>query len=231
MAPSAVGLSVGGAMGSANSVDGDLPLALGPSFAVPVLALGDAHAALMGEAWRGGLRGATRAAMLSLGSRLGGAFMTEGRLEAGAHQLAGHWGRTRVLHAGRFVALDDLVSATGLARLHRDLGGAAQSAREVLAGLRQGAHAREALQQWLEQLALLVHNLHWSLDPGLLLLGGEMLETREHWWPQLESLLVDLPLVVRPAELGAQSGLIGAAKHALNALAAEQAVIDPRGLI
>lgn len=243
MAPAALGLSVAGVidpatarvMDATEAMPGwkgtDLRHALASSFSVPVLALNDVHAALLGEAWRGGLRGAQRGVMLTLGTGLGGAFLAEGRLQSGAHHLAGHWGRTEVLHAGRRVALETLLSGSGLAFLHRELGGQSQNARQVLDLLDQDASAQQALRLWVEQLALLAHNLHWSLDPGVLLLGGGMIDARAQWWPQLAEALQALPLKVLPAELGSRAGLIGAAKHAFNALEQAHPVIEPRGLI
>jgi glucokinase len=242
MAPAAVGLSLAGVidpntacvLDATEAMPGwrgsDLRAALA-SFAVPVHALNDVHAALLAEAWCGALQGAQRGAMLTLGTGLGGAFLAEGRLQTGAHHLAGHWGRTEVMQKGQRVALETLLSGTGLAFLHRELGGASSSAREVLAAQQSDPAAREALRLWVEQLALLAHNLHWGLDPGVLLLGGGLIDARAQWWPQLMKALGDLPLQVRPAELGSRAGLIGAAKHALNALDAAHAVIDPRGLI
>jgi glucokinase len=242
MAPAAVGLSLAGVidphtacvLDATDALPGwrgsDLRAAL-TRFAVPVHALNDVHAALLGEAWCGALQGAQRGVMLTLGTGLGGAFLAEGQLQTGAHHLAGHWGRTEVMHGGRRVALETLLSGSGLAWLHRSLGGASENAREVLALQQSDAAAGDALGLWVEQLALLAHNLHWSLDPGVLLLGGGLIDARAQWWPQLMDALQGLPLQVQPALLGSRAGLIGAARHALNALDREPAVIDPQGLI
>lgn len=184
---------------------------------LPVLARNDVHAALLGEAWLGGLRGHRDGALITLGTGLGGAFLVDGRLHEGSRHLAGHVGRSEVLHEGRRVPLEALLSGTGLARLH----GSAANGREVMARLLQGeAQADAALQAWVEQLALLLHNLYWLLDPARVLIGGGLIEARAHWWPRLQPLIAELPLDVRPTELGARAGLIGAARLAWDAVEA-----------
>jgi len=226
--PLAIGLSLAGVIdpASARVIDAtdalpgwkssDLRQELA-GFALPVAARNDVHAALLGEAWLGGLRGRRDGALLTLGTGLGGAFLVDGRLHEGSGHLAGHVGRTEIVHEGVRMPLESILSGSGLARLH----GSAANGREVIARLLAGEpRADAALQAWTEQLALLLHNLHWLLDPGCVLIGGGLIDARAHWWPRLQPLLAGLPLDVRPAELGARAGLLGAARLAWNALEA-----------
>lgn len=222
-APSAIGLSLAGVIdrNTARVLDAtdalpgwkgsDLRAALA-SFGLPVFALNDVHAALRGEAWLGALQGAERGALITLGTGLGGALLMNGELQTGAHQLAGHFGRTEVWWEGRRVPLEQLVSGSALARWH----GAAADGHAVLATLDSDPRSREALARWTEQLALLLHNLHWSLDPGRVLIGGGLIEARALWWPGLLAQLGSLPLQVEPARLGERAGLLGAAREALD---------------
>jgi glucokinase len=228
--PAAVGLSLAGVIDPAtvrvldatDALPGwkgtDLRTALEAAFGVPVHGLNDVHAALLGEAWLGAFRQHERGVMLTLGTGLGGAWLAEGRLQTGAHHVAGHWGRTSVQHQGAWVTLETLLSGTGLAYLYREFGGQASNAREVLAELGRDPLALRALDAWVEQLAVLAQNLHWSLDPGVLVLGGGLIEARDLWWPRLMRRLEGLPLRLLPAELGVRAGLLGAARHALWAL-------------
>lgn len=188
---------------------------LGAAFPGPLAARNDVHAALLGEAWLGGLRGCRDGALITLGTGLGGAFLVDGRLHEGSRQLAGHVGRTEVLHEGRRVPLEQLLSGSGLAYLH----GGVRDGREFMARLQQGeARAEAALQIWVEQLALLLHNLHWLIDPGRVLIGGGLIDARAHWWSRLQARLLGLPLQVLPAELGSRAGLLGAARMAWDAV-------------
>lgn len=180
-------------------------------FGLPIAARNDVQAALLGEAWRGALRGRPDGALLTLGTGLGGAFLADGRVHAGLGQRAGHLGRTLWPHEGRLVPLESLLSGTGLAKLH----GEAADGRDVIARLGADPRADLALRTWTALLAAQLHNLHWLLDPGRVVLGGGMIDAREHWWP----LLGDVPLEVVPAELGSRAGLLGAAQMAWEALA------------
>lgn len=195
------------------------PAAQLAAFQLPIRARNDVHAALLGEQWLGGLRGARQGLMLTLGTGLGGAWLAEGRLQTGANQLAGHVGRQRLQHAGRGWSVDELVSGQGLAQLHRLAGGRTRNGREVLAALQAGdAAAQQALHSWVQLLAQLLHNLHWVLDPGRVLLGGGLIDARALWWPLLQAELGSLPLRVEPAQLGSRAGLLGAARLAWKAL-------------
>jgi glucokinase len=224
--PRAIGLSLAGVidpqalrvLDATDALPGwkgtDLRAALA-QFKLPIAARNDVHAALLGEAWLGALRGCRHGALLTLGTGLGAAFLVDGRLHEGQGQLAGHLGRTEWLHQGRRLPLEFLLSGTGLANLH----GSAANGREVIARLGSDPVAVAALQAWVDLLALQLRNLHWAFDPGRVLLGGGMIDAREHWWPLLMPLLVDLPLDVRPAELGSRAGLLGAARMAWEAVA------------
>jgi glucokinase len=243
MEPAAVGLSLPGVIDpdsatvleATDALPGwrgcDVRAALASSFAVPVHALNTTYCALLGEAWNGALKGAQRGALLCLGDGVEGAFLANGQLQGGAHHSAGQWGRAEVMHGGRRLALESLLSNRGLAWLHRELGGSSLRASDVFALQELDASAREALRQWVEQLSLFVRNLHWSLDPGVLLIGGEQLEARAVWWPQLLQALDDVPLQVLPLQLGERAGLIGAARHALNRLEQTHTEMDPRAWI
>ncbi len=51
----------------------------------PVVVLNDAHAALLGEVWKGAARGYSNVILLTLGTGVGGALLIDGRLAQGTH--------------------------------------------------------------------------------------------------------------------------------------------------
>src|SRR6476469_994917 len=61
-----------------------------------VVVLNDAHAALLGEVWRGAAQGFRNAILLTLGTGVGGAVLVEGRLIKGQIGRAGHLGHVTV---------------------------------------------------------------------------------------------------------------------------------------
>ncbi len=198
--------------------------------ALPVWADNDANRALAGELWRGGHASTDERAptvMLTLGTGLGGAIAIGVEVVAGATQRAGHFGSVRVWHARQqaVVPLESVVSGTGLMHLYRLIApgdapraeGGVQVAQWAADASAPGhAHARAALDEWVALLAGFLSDLHVSLDPGLVIVGGGVLRSRELWWTQLQQALAAarVPLRLAPAALGDDAGLLGAARLA-----------------
>lgn len=193
-------------------------------FNLPVQALNDVHAALMGECAWGALAPSAappsavqHAAMLTIGTGLGGALLANGKLYTGADGLAGHFGRTQMHWQGQWMPIEALVSGTGLANVYTALGGtlpAYAGGREVLAQ-QDKALVQRTLAAWSEQLAHVIANIHWAYNPHVLLLGGGMMDARTHWFPLVEAQLQAMGLTQRMvfAELGTLAGVSGAAQQ------------------
>ncbi len=64
----------------------------------------DADAAAWAEYRFGAARGSTPALMVTLGTGIGGGLIVDGRLQRGAHGVAGEWGHMRVVPDGRLCA-------------------------------------------------------------------------------------------------------------------------------
>src|SRR4030095_2271878 len=62
----------------------------------PVFVLNDAHAALLGELWKGTAKGYSNVILLTLGTGVGGAVLADGRLLKGHIGRAGHLGHVTV---------------------------------------------------------------------------------------------------------------------------------------
>ncbi|MCE2724128.1 MAG: ROK family protein [Burkholderiales bacterium] len=208
----------------------------GDRYQLPVVADNDANCALVGEIWCGrhGLGANASAVMLTLGTGLGGAVLTNGRLLTGRHHLTGHFGIARMWdrHSQTEVKVEHLVSGTGLGNVYRQIVTAQDQVDSVVSGaavmerFAQGdANASLALERWCEHLVLQVFNLHWMIDPDVIIIGGGMVDSREHWWPMLEAGLaargVQVPVAV--AAMGSDAGVYGAAR-----LVFERLVMEPR---
>jgi glucokinase len=189
---------------------------------VPVVADNDANCALVGEVWRGQhpLSANPSVIMLTLGTGLGGAMMVDGRLMAGSNHLTGHFGIARIWDRYRHceVKTEQLVSGTGLGNIYAHIvaAGRTYDGGEVV----QRVHAQEtsaitALNRWCDELALLLHNLHWAINCERIIIGGGMIDSRALWWqPVVDRLVnygVEVPLAA--ATLGNDAGVYGAAKH------------------
>ncbi len=204
----------------------------GERYQVSVVADNDANCALVGEIWCGHytLSENPSAVMLTLGTGLGGAVLTNGRLLTGRHHLTGHFGIARMWdrHSQTEVKVEHLVSGTGLGNVYRQIVTAQDqvSGAAVMELFANGdANATLAVERWCEHLVLQVFNLHWMIDPDVIIIGGGMVDSREHWWPMFEAGIAarGVQVPVAAATLGNDAGVCGAAR-----LVFDRLVIAPR---
>jgi glucokinase len=192
---------------------------------VPVL--NDAHAALLGEIWQGAATGMDDVAMLTLGTGVGGAAVSDGRLLRGILGRAGHLGHMTVDFEG---APDicgtpgSLEDAIGNASLSERAGDRFANTHELVAAYAEGdAEAKQVWGRSLRALAASIVSIINVLDPRAVILGGGIAEAGEHLFAPLESLVRERewqPAGARvdllPAQLGPWAGTYGALYNALN---------------
>ncbi|MBL8518629.1 MAG: ROK family protein [Betaproteobacteria bacterium] len=199
------------------------------AFNLPAFAANDGPCALWGEVHAGALRDASPSGtvvMLTLGTGVGGAVMHDGRMLTGRNGHAGHFGRTLMglESLAAQTTLDHLVSGKALVDEYRRAAGIVVGGAEVFQFAAAGDDlARQVVAAWRGNLAQMLINLHWGLDPAVVILGGGVIGSRAHWWTALIADLarqnIDLPLV--PATLGNDAGMLGAAWRARQQHASE----------
>jgi glucokinase len=156
----------------------------------------DADAAAWAEYRYGAARGASLALMITLGTGIGGGIVIEGRLQRGAHGVAGEWGHMRVVPDGRLCACgnrgcwEQYASGTALGQTAREVALTSPAAAatllervdgrpERLTGedVARAAHDGDALAlelvtdvgTWLGQG---IADLAAVLDPEVVVIGG-----------------------------------------------------------
>lgn len=224
----------GKVVAAAPAIPGWEGVALGEIFrkkyALPVSVDNDANCALVGENWQGGSQVSTHGIvlMLTLGTGLGGAMMVDQRLISGHHHLTGHFGMARVWDrvANKLVPVEWLVSGSGLRNIyvqHTNADGIAIADGEAVMKLAGAGDklADEALELWLDHLALQLHNFYWAIDPDLVLIGGGVIHSKAIWWQRLTAKLaaLDVHIPLAPAALGNDAGVFGTAKLVWDKLA------------
>lgn len=122
-----------------------------------------------------------------LGTGAGGGFCIGGHLLAGHNGIAGEWGHWSIpahmlarhelplldCGCGLRGCLERYVSGSGLAALHRHLGGTSTDATRVIAAADAGeASAQHALAIHLDLLGHAFASLVMALDPHVIVLGG-----------------------------------------------------------
>ena len=189
---------------------------------VPVVVDNDAHMAMFGELQMGAARGCQHAVMFTIGTGIGGAVVTDGRIYYG-HGIAGQLGHLavdssdRLCRCGRFGCIETHSSGAVLNSLISEAGlGPDVRADTLLAMSRSGDPvAADVLRRWATPLATAIDSVMAALDPELVVLGGGLGHIAKE---ALKSVPQGSDWFGRPvvdAQLGDRAGVIGAALKAI----------------
>jgi glucokinase len=195
-------------------------------FAQPVPVLNDAHAALLGEVWRGAARRAQNAILLTLGTGVGGAALVDGRLLRGHIGRAGHHGHLSLDPTGPpDVARTpgSLEDAIGNCTVKARSGGRFSSTKNLVAASNAGdAEAQRVWTRSVQALAAGVASLINVLDPEVVVIGGGIARAKAALFGPLEKFLADFEwrpgghrARIAAAKLGDRAGAFGAAWNAI----------------
>lgn len=193
----------------------------------PVPVLNDAQAALIGEAWMGAGQGVRDLVMLTLGTGVGGAVLTDGRLVTGQGGRGGHLGHVTIDVTGPPDIVGtpgSLEDAIGDCTVGARSGGRFTTTAALVTAYRAGdPFAADVWHASVQRLAAAIASFVNVFDPARVILGGGI---AAHAWEAIEAPLqrwldayewrpdgVATPIV--PARLGDEAGAIGAARAAL----------------
>lgn len=194
----------------------------------PVPLLNDAHAALLGEHWIGAAKGFRQAILLTLGTGVGGAILSEGRLLRGAHGRAGILGFVSLdLYGPKscFLVPSPLEHWIGDHTVSRRTNGQFASTKELVqAAAKADPVARAAWLKSIHALAVAIASFGLILDLEAVIIGGGIAQAGAALFDPLEEQLQQLEwrpggqkMEILPASLGEWAGAIGAAKNACEA--------------
>lgn len=197
------------------------------SHTIPIPILNDAHAALLGECWQGPAQGYQNAILLTLGTGVGGAILSNGKLLQGAIGRAGHLGHISLNANGDLDIVNtpgSLEDAIGNCTIEKRTGGRFTSTHALVEAHKNGDSFATGV--WLES----IHHLACALvsfinivDPEVIVLGGGIARTGDHLLKPLRDEMDKLewrplgdavPIVL--ASLGDLAGAYGAAYFAMN---------------
>jgi len=149
-------------------------------FHKPVPVLNDAHAALLGEVWLGAAQSLNDVILLTLGTGVGGAALTNGKLLRGHLGRAGHFGHISIHADGPPDIVNtpgSLEDAVGNHSLLSRSGGRFHSTADLVAAVKAGDPQAAAIwQTTIRDLAAGIVSLINVLDPEAVLLGGGIAE-------------------------------------------------------
>jgi predicted NBD/HSP70 family sugar kinase/uncharacterized phosphosugar-binding protein len=207
-----------------------------------VRVINDAQAALLGEAWRGAARGHRNVVLMTLGTGVGGAILSEGRLLSGHLGRAGHVGHISLDPDGPPAATSNvpggLETMIGNDSVARRTGGRFVQTDALVAAHRAGDP--EATAFWLRsvhRLACGIASILNVVDPEIVVIGGGIAAAGEALFEPLRRFLdsvewrpfgTGVPVVA--AALGEQAGALGAARAAMDWAPAGQYLEKAQGL-
>ena len=187
----------------------------------PVLVENDATCAALGEWKLGAARGATDAWVITLGTGIGGGFISGSELQRGAHGFAGEVGHMVVdpdgplCPCGRSGCWERFASGNGLSFLANG-----EKGEDVLLRAKDGAaDALGVVDTFAQWVALGLVNLTNMTDPEVIVIGGGVIVSADVVMPRISHWFGKLlyspqhrahPRLVA-AQLGEQAGAIGAA--------------------
>jgi glucokinase len=210
----------------------------------------DATCATWSERVLGAGKGVDELVLVTLGTGIGGGFVTDGKIQRGAHGYGGEFGHTTIAAGGlacvcgKFGCWEAYASGRALGRLGREAA-AKGNAREVLrtagavedirgehvtAVARTGdSQAMAVMDEFAYWLAVGLANVVATNDPYKLVVGGGMAEEADLYLPQAKERLASMLFGARArsetevvaAELGERAGAIGAALLAQEAFASQ----------
>ncbi|WP_299959176.1 ROK family protein [uncultured Modestobacter sp.] len=208
----------------------DVPLRaeLAAATGLPVVTGHDVRTAGLAEQLLGAARGVSDFVLVTIGTGVAAALVTDGRPVTGDGGAAGELGHIPLVPGGeactcgQFGCLEVYASGAGLARRYLARTGVALPAEDVVARLGRDADADRV---WAEAMAVLAQGLVTAtllLDPTTIVLGGGFTAAGDALLEPVRTALA-AGLAWRPAppvkvaELGSEAGWIGAAALALRA--------------
>ncbi len=208
--------------------------ALEGRFHTPAFGDNDANGAALAEARFGAGRGFGWVAYFTVSTGIGGGMVVDGRVLRGATGTATEFGHQIVLpeggsrcDCGGFGCLETVSSGRGIARRARERGLAPSDAALVAEQARAGDPT--ALELWDETalyLGIGISNVINLFDPGVVVLGGGVgVGAADLLLPRVKAVVdrrcmpsLHRPVELRTALLAEETGLIGAACLAMEAL-------------
>lgn len=200
----------------------------------------DANAAALGEAWVGGGRGRKHVLAVTLGTGVGGGVIINGQIYRGANGMAGEIGHILIqetngdkCNCGHYGCLETISSATAILRAAKRRIAAGEATtmntvdelttRDVFEHAQSGDRvASEVIDYAVNRLGFALAMLANALNPEAIVIGGGPSQAGEVLYKPLNQYFIKYALKrvaeaaeIRPAELGNDAGVLGAAKLVL----------------
>lgn len=193
---------------------------------IPVFIENDANIALICEEWIGAGKEYDDIVMITLGTGLGGAVYSQGKLLRGSNFQGAELGHMLLYPGGNSCTCgqngcaEAYCAGSAIANGYERLTGTRKTSEEVLSLVDSDKDAKKVLDDYKMNLAYLLTSLRNIFDPQAIIIGGGVINARNLWWDGMienfkkvchKSETVD----ILPAKCLNDAGMIGAGKISL----------------
>ena len=188
----------------------------------------DANCAAWAEHIIGASKGFADSVMITLGTGVGGGIIVANQLMKGKNGAAGEMhfkmrmDKHRKCTCGAYDCFEIYASGNGLKITAEEISGDKNiTTYDVIGGMQKGdALMTKIFNRWQDDIMLGMVGLANIFDPSVIVLSGSLAEfvDTDYLTHEVNSQIVTTPTVVKKAEAGNYSGMIGAALLALETL-------------
>lgn len=194
-------------------------------FSLPTWVENDANAALLSERMTEAVRRERHMLLLTLGTGVGGAVLSNGELLHGTWGAAAELGHMSIDRhgppclCGSRGCLELYASGTGLVRMMREAGGGQLTSEEIFRRYHLGdPRAAQVIEEMIDAVSLGIVNLIHLFNPETVILGGGLMEQGDWLVDAIKERVKEggIPALVenvnlRRAFYGKDAGIVGAA--------------------
>ena len=218
-----------GILGSTGNIAKGYPTMSFPALSTKkVYVENDANCAAWAEHVIGASKGFANSVMITLGTGVGGGIIVDNRLMKGENGAAGEMhfkmrmDNHRKCTCGAYDCFEIYASGKGLKITAEEISGNPEiTTYDVIGGMQKGdALMTKIFRRWQDDIMLGLVGLANIFDPSVIVLSGSLAEfvDTDYLTREVNSQIVTTPTVVKKAEAGNYSGMIGAALLALEAV-------------
>jgi len=201
--------------------DLDVKEYLSKSFTLPIYVTNDANAAGLAEAVLGAGQGHRIVQYVTLSTGIGGGLIIDGKIWTGTRGFAQEIGNM-IIKPGRPSpnrqmnpdSFESWCSGSSLIKIAKEKGFNVNTTKEVF----DNPSCISIVEQWLDHLGIALSNLINIIEPDIIVLGGGIMNSSQYFFDQIRPNVIRYVykqiakhVLIKQAQLGQNSGLIGAA--------------------
>lgn len=188
---------------------------------LPISIGNDANCALLAEVWTGNAKGLSNVISLVIGTGIGGALYLNGGLVLGKNLLGGEFGCMAMGRKGSHHNSSVYLSTNALVERVKKVADVKNGEEVFKLYDLKAQEVVDVVEEYLYELAMMVYNLAYCVDPDIILIGGGI-SSREDIVEKLtynykligkEINQEFIPAMIRSCKFKNDSNLIGAAYH------------------